>query len=327
MIIELPRNNIAGMTHQGDDIRHRYRPDSQKKWGERAANSGGYTNKSSDVWFYVAIIGFFVFLRFLPWILRRLGCIPPRPERVVLRRDPGEEETTEELSEEERKMLVTKSLSTTKVTKHSPDICSGECLEKQHVGTGKEDPSRISLASVSTMTADEEEDEEEGIERAREDVGVGDEASSNDDQTTLSPCHICLDHFRIGEEISWSNVSKCEHCFHSKCINEWLLKHQACPLCRANMLDLTSLQRHSEEGREDDDSGEMDEQAADVQVEIAHGSDTSCNSVPVNEENLSTAEEGKAKSTNVDATEKREGEALGETMCFCVEHGLRVQMA
>ena len=93
------------------------------------------------------------------------------------------------------------------------------------------------------------------------------------------------------------------------------------------MLDLTSLQRHSEEGREDDDSGEMDEQAADVQIEIAHGSDTSCNSVPVNEENLSTAEEGKAKSTNVDATENREGEALGETMCFCVEHGLRVKMA
>ena len=123
--------NIAGMTHEGDEIRHRYRPDSQKKWGERAANSGGYTSKSSDVWFYVAIIGFFVFLRFLPWILRKLGCIPPRPERVVLRRNPGEE-TTEELSEEERKELVTKSLSTTKVTKHSPDLFGRVCGETTH---------------------------------------------------------------------------------------------------------------------------------------------------------------------------------------------------
>ena len=179
---------------------------------ERAANSGGYQNKSTDVWFYVAIIGFFVFLRSLPWIMRRLGCVPPRPERVVLRHNAGEGGTTEELSEEERKELVTNSLSTTKVTKHSPDICSGECVERQNVGTGKDDPSRILLASVSTATAgekegeEEEEEEEEGIERAGEDVGDGNEASSNDDQTTLSPCHICLDHFRIGEEISWSNV-------------------------------------------------------------------------------------------------------------------------
>ena len=301
----------------------------KKKWGERAANSGGYTNKSSDVWFYVAIIGFFVFLRFLPWILRKLGCIPPRPERVVLRRNPGEE-TTEELSGEERKELVTKSLSTTKVTKHSPDICLGECVERQPIGTGKQDPSRISLASVSTVTADEEEieqEEEEGIERAREDVGVGDEASSNDDQTTLSPCHICLDHFRVGEEISWSNVSKCEHCFHSQCINEWLLKHQACLLCRANMLDLTSLQRRdSEEGREDDDSSNVQDEVADVQVEITPGLDTSCNPLPANEENLVAAEEGEAKSINVDATGNRQEEALGERMCFCVEHGLRVKM-
>ena len=180
------------------------------------------------------------------------------------------------------------------------------------------------------MTADEEEieqEEEEGIERAREDVGVGDEASSNDDQTTLSPCHICLDHFRVGEEISWSNVSKCEHCFHSQCINEWLLKHQACPLCRANMLDLTSLQRRdSEEGREDDDSSNVQDEVADVQVEITPGLDTSCNPLPANEENLVAAEEGEAKSINVDATENRQEEALGERMCFCVEHGLRVKM-
>ena len=317
------------MTHEGDDIRHRYRPASQKKWGERAANSGGYKNKSTDVWFYISIIGFFVFLRFLPWILRRLGCIPPSPERIVLRRNPGDEENEEELPEEERKKLVANSLSTTKVTKHSQAICPGECVEGQPVGTGKEDPSRASLASESTATADEEEDEEEGKERAREDVGDGDQASSNDDQTALNPCHICLDHFRIGEEISWSNASKCEHCFHYKCITEWLLKHPACPLCRSNMLDLTSLQRRdSEEGREDDDSGGVDNQVADAQVEIVRtsSSDAFRNSWPLNEERLAAAEEGKAKSTDIDAIENRHEVALGETMCFCVEHGLRVRM-
>ena len=102
--------------------------------------------------------------------------------------------------------------------------------------------------------------------------------------------------------------------------------HQACPLCRANMLDLTSLQlRDSEEGREDDNSGDVQDRVADVQVEITPGSDTPCNPLPANEENLATAEEGKAMSINVDATENGQ-EVLGGAMCFCVEHGLRVKM-
>ena len=307
---------IDGMTHAGDDIRHRYRPDSQKKWGERAANSGGYNNKSTDVWFYVAIIGFFVFLRFLPWILRRFGCMPPRPERVVLRRDPGDEEN-EEVSEEERKKLVTKSLSTTKVIKHSPAICSGECVERQTDCTGKEVSLRISLASVNTVTVDRGEDDEGG--EVGEEIGDSDETSSNDDQTTLHPCHICLDHFQIGEDISWSNVSKCEHCFHTRCINEWLLKHQACPLCRADMLDLTCLQRSgdSEEGREED-------QVPTVRIEVANDSDASRNSLSPNEEELAKAEEGRAKSIKNDAAENRQNE--GEMMCFCVEHGLLLKV-
>jgi hypothetical protein len=293
------------MTHDGDNVRHRYRP-SEKN--ERAENSDGYESKPTDVWFYVCILGFFVFLRALPWIMRKFGCVP-RP-RTILRRDPVEGEN-EAMSEEERRELVEKNLSSAKVMDHSSVHPSCDCVTAQvdSTSTGKEDPSRISLASASTVTADEDEDDGDG------------EASTNDDPNTgtLDPCHICLDHFCIGEDVSWSNVSKCEHCFHSKCITEWLLKNEACPCCRKNMLDLTNVRdigtivgdaEVRQEGEED-----VEEQVADM--EIARGGEETREHLPRNEESLATAEEGRA--TKV----KGNGE---EIMWFCVEHGLRVRL-
>ena len=302
------------MNHDEDDIRHhRHRPAAQKNWGERASNSDGHKNKSTDVWFYVAIIGFFAFLRFLPWILRKLGCIP---QRLVLLTDPGGEEN-EEPSEEERKKLVAKSLSTTKVLKHSPGVCSGEFVKGRDSTSDKKELSRVSLASTSTD----------------EDVGDGQhEAKSNGDANALHLCHVCLDNFLVGEEISWSNVSKCGHCFHSKCINEWLLRNEACPLCRAKMLDLGSVQNaggRAEVGQEEVQGADMD--AAEVQVRVLVV-DIPVENVrgngdlqePANEEGLATAEEGRADSTSDDSTGNRQ--EAGEMMRFCIEHGLRVNM-
>ena len=295
------------MTHDGDNVRHRYRP-SEKN--ERAENSDGYESKATDVYFYVVIIGFFVFLRALPWIMKKFGCVPPPRPRTILRRDPDEEEN-EAMSEEERRELVEKNLSSATVMDHSSVHPSCDCVNIQvdSNSTGKEDPSRISLASASTVTADEDDDVDE-------DVGDG-EASTNDDPNTLDPCHICLDHFCIGDDVSWSNVSKCEHCFHSKCITEWLLKNEACPCCRKNMLDLTNVRGIGTMGdakvrQEEED---VEEQVADM--EIAQDGEETREPSPKNEESLATAEEGRA--TKVERNEV-------EMMCFCVEHGLRVRL-
>ena len=208
------------------------------------------------------------------------------------------------MSEEERRKLVEKNLSSAKVMDHSSVHPSCDCLKVQvdSTSTGKEDPSR---SQASTVTADEDED-----------VGDG-EASTNDDPNTLDPCHICLDHFCIGEDVSWSNVSKCEHCFHSKCITEWLLKNEACPCCRKNMIDLTNVRDigtmgDAEVRQEEED---VEEQVADM--EIVQGGEETREPLPKNEESLATAEEGLA--TKV----KGNGE---EMMCFCVEHGLRVRL-
>ena len=46
-------------------------------------------------------------------------------------------------------------------------------------------------------------------------------------------CTICLEEFNNDEEII---KLKCNHLFHSKCIDDWIKKNQSCPLCRVNLL-------------------------------------------------------------------------------------------
>lgn len=42
-----------------------------------------------------------------------------------------------------------------------------------------------------------------------------------------NPCSVCL------EKLSTDNTAlSCGHTYHKKCIDEWLLKSQTCPICR-----------------------------------------------------------------------------------------------
>lgn len=62
--------------------------------------------------------------------------------------------------------------------------------------------------------------------------------SSSEETIDDDPCQICLEPFRMGEEITWSNVSNCSHAFHHDCIVEWLQHHDDCPSCRAKYLSV-----------------------------------------------------------------------------------------
>mmetsp|Transcript_15372 Transcript_15372/g.17563 ORF Transcript_15372/g.17563 Transcript_15372/m.17563 type:complete len:239 (+) Transcript_15372:233-949(+) len=53
-------------------------------------------------------------------------------------------------------------------------------------------------------------------------------------------CPICIEPYQEGEEICWSKNDRCRHAFHLDCIMTWLMKHDDCPVCRANYLTETS---------------------------------------------------------------------------------------
>ncbi|XP_077253674.1 SUGAR-INSENSITIVE 3 isoform X2 [Tasmannia lanceolata] len=68
--------------------------------------------------------------------------------------------------------------------------------------------------------------------------------------TDCSECPICLEEFRVGNEV---RGLPCAHNFHVECIDEWLRLNVKCPRCRCSVfpnLDLSALSNiHADSGR------------------------------------------------------------------------------
>ncbi|KAE8720917.1 putative excision repair cross-complementing 1 ercc1 [Hibiscus syriacus] len=46
-------------------------------------------------------------------------------------------------------------------------------------------------------------------------------------------CAVCLNEFEVDETLRL--MPKCDHAFHTECIDAWLASHTTCPVCRANL--------------------------------------------------------------------------------------------
>lgn len=46
-------------------------------------------------------------------------------------------------------------------------------------------------------------------------------------------CAICLQDFKDGD--SARVLPNCKHSFHTQCIDEWLIRHGSCPICRVEI--------------------------------------------------------------------------------------------
>uniref|UniRef100_A0A5B6YM96 RING-type E3 ubiquitin transferase n=1 Tax=Davidia involucrata TaxID=16924 RepID=A0A5B6YM96_DAVIN len=53
-------------------------------------------------------------------------------------------------------------------------------------------------------------------------------------------CPICLGEFLDGEKVRV--LPKCNHGFHVKCIDTWLVSHSSCPNCRHSLLEVAGAQ-------------------------------------------------------------------------------------
>ncbi|PWA65071.1 Zinc finger, RING/FYVE/PHD-type [Artemisia annua] len=50
-------------------------------------------------------------------------------------------------------------------------------------------------------------------------------------EISTSECVVCLEKFKSGEKCKL--LPSCNHSFHCECIDSWLIKTGACPICRA----------------------------------------------------------------------------------------------
>ncbi|KAF5758568.1 putative transcription factor C2H2 family [Helianthus annuus] len=58
-------------------------------------------------------------------------------------------------------------------------------------------------------------------------------------EKAMVKCVVCLERFKSGEKCKL--LPNCNHSFHGECIDSWLIKTGACPICRA-IVDLGSGQ-------------------------------------------------------------------------------------
>ena len=77
-----------------------------------------------------------------------------------------------------------------------------------------------------------------------------------------SACVICLEHFRVGDAVTWSKEMKCLHVFHHDCIMQWLEnpKHDDCPSCRTPILQF----------KDEEDGSQCDENEDDLELHTSH---------------------------------------------------------
>lgn len=50
----------------------------------------------------------------------------------------------------------------------------------------------------------------------------------------VTECPICLGEFEKGDKVRM--LPKCNHGFHVRCIDTWLVSHSSCPNCRNSLL-------------------------------------------------------------------------------------------
>jgi len=63
---------------------------------------------------------------------------------------------------------------------------------------------------------------------------------------STTDCIICLDKFKVEDEIIWSQTNNCSHIFHKTCILTWISRGSSkCPVCRCDFAEELQTDKNS----------------------------------------------------------------------------------
>ena len=77
-------------------------------------------------------------------------------------------------------------------------------------------------------------------------------AANNNKIKIPENCIICLESFKVGDAIVWSNNTSCKHVYHEECMFTWLScsnnnRENRCPTCRRTFIHMEgSNKKHDE---------------------------------------------------------------------------------
>ncbi|XP_009953680.1 PREDICTED: E3 ubiquitin-protein ligase RNF128, partial [Leptosomus discolor] len=57
-------------------------------------------------------------------------------------------------------------------------------------------------------------------------------------------CVVCIDLYKPNEVV---RILTCNHIFHKKCVDPWLLEHRTCPMCKCDILKVLGIEMNVEE--------------------------------------------------------------------------------
>ncbi|KAL4291535.1 hypothetical protein GQ457_14G001950 [Hibiscus cannabinus] len=110
---------------------------------------------------------------------------------------------------------------------NSMDRCALHCSPRFAMGTPEQESARLVMTGLKKRDLKE-------ISVAVYGEGVS---------FPSTECPICLREFMGGEKVRV--LSKCNHGFHVRCIDTWLLSHSSCLNCRHSLLELKASKTQS----------------------------------------------------------------------------------
>eukprot|EP01018_Ginkgo_biloba_P000521 Gb_07702 [translate_table: standard] len=124
-------------------------------------------------------------------------------------------------------------------------------------------------------------------------------------------CPICLAEFVEGEKVRV--LPKCNHGFHVKCIDTWLLSHSSCPTCRHSLLEFsennsTSVQHEELQVQTQNQTNQALSAPTQSVAESSHESSSSITATNHVSDMASTDPDSASKSDDIEAAITGNGE-------------------